>query len=83
MKVGFIGVGVMGGPMAANILKKGHQLTVYDLDPAAVQRLTDQGAQAAATPKDVGAASEVVVTMLPEPQHVRQVVLGENGVIEG
>ena len=47
MKVGFIGVGVMGGPMAANILKKGHQLTVFDLDPAAVKRLTDQGAKAA------------------------------------
>ena len=68
MKVGFIGIGVMGGPMAANILKKGHQLTVYDLDAAAVKRLTDLGATAAATPKEVGAASEVVVTMLPDGQ---------------
>lgn len=83
MKVGFIGVGVMGGPMAENILKKGHQLTVYDLDPAAVKRLTDLGAKAAASPKDVGAASDVVITMLPEPQHVKQVVLGPNGVAEG
>ena len=83
MKVGFIGIGVMGGPMAANILKKGHQLTVYDLDAAAVKRLTDLGAKAAASPKEVGAASEVVVTMLPEPQHVKEVVLGPNGVAEG
>jgi 3-hydroxyisobutyrate dehydrogenase len=83
MNVGFIGLGVMGGPMAANILKKGHQLTVFDLDPAAVKKLTDQGAKAAASPKEVGAASEIVVTMLPEPQHVKQVILGANGVAEG
>jgi 3-hydroxyisobutyrate dehydrogenase-like beta-hydroxyacid dehydrogenase len=69
--------------MAANIVKKGHELTVYDIDPAAVKRLTDQGAKAAASPKDVGAASEVVVTMLPEPQHVEQVILGPDGVASG
>jgi 3-hydroxyisobutyrate dehydrogenase-like beta-hydroxyacid dehydrogenase len=69
--------------MAANIVKKGQELTVYDIDPAAVKRLTDQGAKAAASPKDVGAASEVVVTMLPEPQHVEQVILGPDGVASG
>jgi 3-hydroxyisobutyrate dehydrogenase-like beta-hydroxyacid dehydrogenase len=83
LKVGFIGLGVMGGPMAMCVLKGGHQLTVYDLDAAAVKRLTDAGAKAAASPKEVGAASDVVVTMLPEPQHVKQVVLGPNGVAEG
>ena len=83
MKVGFIGVGVMGGPMALNILKGGHALTVYDLSPEAVARLTGAGASAAASPREVGAASEVVVTMLPEPHHVEQVVLGPNGVAEG
>ena len=83
LKVGFIGLGVMGGPMAMCVLKSGHPLTVYDLDPAAVKRLTDAGATAVATPKEVGAASDVVVTMLPEPQHVKQVVLGPNGVAEG
>jgi len=83
VNVGFIGVGVMGGPMALNIIKGGHTLTVFDLDPAAVKRLTDAGARAAASPKEVGAASEIVVTMLPEPQHVRAVVLGPNGVAEG
>ena len=83
LKVGFIGLGVMGCPMALNIVKGGHQLTVYDLDPAAVKRLTDAGAKAAKSPKEVGAASDVVVTMLPEPQHVRQVVLGPDGVVEG
>lgn len=83
MKVGFIGLGVMGAPMALNILKGGHELTVYDSNPEAVARLTQAGARAAATPKEVGAASEIVVTMLPEPQHVQQVVLGPDGVAEG
>jgi 4-hydroxybutyrate dehydrogenase / sulfolactaldehyde 3-reductase len=82
-KVGFIGLGVMGGPMAQNILKGGHPLTVYDLSAEAVKRLTDAGAKSAASPREVGAASDVVVTMLPEPQHVEQVVLGPNGLAEG
>jgi len=83
MKVGFIGVGVMGGPMAANILKGGHKLTVHDRSAEAVDRLVKLGAKAAASPKEVGATSEIVVTMLPEPQHVEQVVLGSNGIVEG
>src|SRR4051812_40607763 len=83
MKVGFIGLGVMGAPMALNILKGGHELTVFDLNPEAVARLTKAGAKAASSPREVGAASEVVVTMLPEPQHVEKVVLGEDGVAAG
>ena len=83
MKVGFIGIGVMGGPMALNILKHGHELTVYDRSAEAVARLVQAGAKAAATPKEVGAASDIVVTMLPEPQHVEQVVLGAGGIAEG
>ena len=83
MNVGFIGIGVMGGPMALNVLKGGHKLTVYDLDKSAVARLVAAGAKAAATPKEVGAASEIVVTMLPEPKHVDAVVLGTDGVAAG
>ena len=83
LKVGFIGLGVMGAPMALCILKGGHPLTVYDLNADAVKRLTDAGATAAKTPKEVGEASDVVVTMLPEPQHVQQVILGKDGVAEG
>ena len=83
MNVGFIGIGVMGGPMALNVLKGGHKLTVYDLDKSAVARLVAAGAKAAATPKEVGAASEIVVTMLPEPKHVDAVVLGADGVAAG
>ena len=83
MKVGFIGIGVMGAPMALNILKHGHDLTVFDRSPEAVARLVQAGAKAAATPREVGAASDFVVTMLPEPQHVEGVVLGTDGVAEG
>ena len=83
MKVGFVGLGVMGSPMAANILKGGHELTVFDLNPEAVAALVKAGAKAAASPRDVGAASEIVVTMLPLPSHVEQVVLGPGGVAEG
>ena len=83
MKVGFIGIGVMGAPMALNILKGGHELTVYDHSQQAVDKLVQAGAKAAKSPKEVGAASDIVVTMLPEPQHVEDVVLGENGVAAG
>ena len=83
MKIGFIGLGVMGAPMALNILKHGHELTVYDHSPDAVARLVQAGARAASNAREVGAASEIVVTMLPEPQHVEQVVLGADGLAEG
>ena len=83
MNVGFIGVGVMGGPMALNILKGGHSLTVFDLDAAAVQHMVAAGATAAPNARAVGAASEVVVTMLPEPHHVRDALLGTDGAAHG
>lgn len=83
MKVGFVGLGVMGAPMAANILKHGHELTVFDLSQQAVDRLVQAGAKAAKTPREVGAASDFVVTMLPEPQHVEQAVLGPDGIAAG
>ena len=83
MKVGFVGIGVMGSPMALNIVKGGHELTVYDRSAEAIARLTEAGAKAATSPREVGAASDIVVTMLPEPQHVEQVVLGEDGVAAG
>ena len=72
MKVGFIGIGVMGWPMAANIAKGGHNLTVFDLDRDATARFAgDMGAKAADSVGEI-AGSEVVVTMLPTSRHVRQ-----------
>lgn len=81
--VGFIGLGVMGAPMALNILKGGHSLAVFDLNQDAVAHLVKAGAKACSSPREVGAASDFVVTMLPEPQHVETVVLGPDGVAEG
>lgn len=81
--IGFIGLGIMGGPMSLNLLKAGHNLTVYDISKVAVEKLVSAGAKAAATPKEVGENSDIVFTMLPNSQHVREVVLGENGVIQG
>ena len=72
MKVGFIGIGVMGWPMASNVLKGGHDLTVFDLDPETRERFTREvGGKAAASVAEL-ANSEVVVTMLPTSKHVRQ-----------
>lgn len=83
MIIGFIGLGTMGGPMARNLLNKGHRLFVYDVQSAAVQSLTDAGATAAATPREVAAASEIVVTMLPDAPDVERVALGRDGIVEG
>ncbi len=82
-KVGFIGLGVMGAPMALNILKGGHSLAVFDVNPDSVTRLVDAGARSCASPREVGAASEIVVTMLPEPHDVESAILGKDGVADG
>lgn len=81
--VGFIGLGTMGAPMARNVMKGGHSLTVFDLDPRAVERLVAAGAKAAAAPRGVAAASEIVITMLPDAPDVEATVLGPDGVAEG
>lgn len=83
MKVGFVGLGVMGAPMALNVLKGGHELTVYDLNPEAVNALVKAGANAAQSGSEVGRLSEVVITMLPEPHHVESAILGPNGIASG
>ena len=78
MDIGFIGLGVMGAPMATHLAKAGHRLTLLDLDTAAARDLAATiGGQAAATPAAVAAASEVVITMLPNGQVVQQVALGD------
>lgn len=82
-KIGFIGLGIMGKPMSKNLLKAGYQLVVCDIVKAAVEELVSAGAQAAGTPKEVAEQAEIIVTMLPNSPHVRQVVLGDRGIIEG
>jgi 2-hydroxy-3-oxopropionate reductase len=83
MKTGFIGLGIMGKPMAKNLLKAGYELVVCDTNPGPVKELVDLGAEAVSSPREVAAKCEVVLTMLPNSPHVREVVLGENGVLEG
>jgi hypothetical protein len=74
----------MGASMAENLLKRGHSVTVADLNPAAVKRLVAAGAAEAKRPADVAAnGSDVIITMLPSSPHVRQVYLGEDGVLSG
>lgn len=81
--VGFIGLGTMGGPMARNIVKKGNALTVFDVNPKAVAALVADGARAAACPREVAAASEVVITMLPDAPDVERVANGADGILAG
>lgn len=80
-KIGFIGLGNMGGPMAQNLIKAGHVLKVFDLSADAIKRATDAGAEAVATASDVARGVDVVVTMLPAGTHVRSVYLGDEGLL--
>jgi 4-hydroxybutyrate dehydrogenase/sulfolactaldehyde 3-reductase len=83
MRVGFIGVGVMGAPIARNILKGGFPLTVHDVDAAAVDRLVAAGATRAESPRAVTTGSDVVVTMVPDAPDVEAVALGPDGILAG
>jgi 3-hydroxyisobutyrate dehydrogenase-like beta-hydroxyacid dehydrogenase len=83
MKVGFIGLGNVGHPMAANILEAGYNLTIYDLRRETGQNLEAVGATWAVNPKAVAAQSDVVFSCLPGPREVEAVVLGEEGVFAG
>src|SRR5258707_2129847 len=83
MKVGFIGLGMMGKGMAANLQKAGHQLIVHDIRRAAAEPYLAKGAIWADSPKALGEQAEVVFTSLPVPADVEAVALGPNGLIEG
>jgi 2-hydroxy-3-oxopropionate reductase len=83
MKIGFIGLGIMGKPMCKNLLKAGHEVIACDLVRAAVDELVAAGAKAGASPKEIAAQVELVITMLPNSPEVRQVVLGKDGILEG
>lgn len=83
MKIGFIGLGVMGKPMAKNLLKAGYKLKVYDIVEAAVDEVVACGAERGVNNADTANGSELVITMLPNSPHVKAAVLGENGVLDG
>ena len=82
-RIGFIGLGIMGKPMAAHLLKAGYPVTVNNRGDEPVKELVAQGARAAANGKEVAQQSDIIITMLPDSPHVEEVALGEGGVIEG
>ena len=81
-KIGFNGLGIMGKPMSKNLLRAGYPLLIYDIVPAALDEIVRAGAEKATSPKDVAAKTDVIITMLPNSPHVKEVVLGKNGIIE-
>ena len=80
--IGFIGLGIMGRPMAKNLIKAGHKLVVYDKF-AKFDDLVSLGAEGAASNREVASKSDVIITMLPNSPHVKEAILGADGVIEG
>jgi 2-hydroxy-3-oxopropionate reductase len=83
MKIGFIGLGIMGKPMAKNLMKAGYSLIVYDINKEPVKELMSLGAEGGSSPKDVAERTDIIITMLPDSPQVKDVILGENGVLEG
>jgi len=83
LKVGFVGLGIMGKPMTKNLIKAGHSLVVYDIVAASMDEVAAAGASKAPSAKDAASTAEVVITMLPDGPEVEAAVLGPNGVLEG
>ena len=83
MKVGFIGLGHMGAPMSRNVLAAGHELVVHDVRPDAAADLLAAGASWAESPREAGADRDAVITMLPGPSQVEEVLLGPGGLLAG
>ena len=82
-KIGFIGLGIMGKPMAKNLLKAGYSLTVYDIVPEKTKEVVEAGASEGSSSKDVAEKSEIIITMLPNSPEVKDAVLGAGGVLDG
>lgn len=82
-KIGFIGLGIMGKPMSKNLLKAGYELVVNDKNASAVAEVVAAGAVAVASAKEVAEQCDIIITMLPNSPHVKEVVLGANGIIDG
>ncbi|WP_369788959.1 2-hydroxy-3-oxopropionate reductase [Rouxiella sp. WC2420] len=83
MKIGFIGLGIMGKPMSKNLLKAGYSVVILDHHKDTTDELVAAGAEKADTPKAVAALSDIIITMLPNSPQVKEVALGKNGIIEG
>lgn len=82
-KVGFVGLGIMGKPMAKNVLKAGYEVTVYDFNEATLEEMKQSNAKVAASNKEVAEKSDVIITMLPNSPNVESALFDENGLAEG
>ena len=82
-KIGFIGIGIMGKPMAKNLIDAGYNLIAYDIVEDVLNEIVKYGAEKGISPKNIAENSNIIITMLPNSPHVEEVVLGKNGVIEG
>ena len=82
MKVGFIGLGIMGLPMAGHLIEAGHELFLYDVKPVP-EELTGKGATACKSGQEVAEKADVIITMVPDTPHVEAALFGENGVAKG
>lgn len=82
-KIGFIGLGIMGKPMAGNLIVAGYQLVVHDVNREAVKELVAKGAEEALSPKEASESADAIVTILPDDDTVEQVATGKEGVLEG
>ena len=83
MKVGFIGLGIMGKPMCKNLIKAGHELVVNTHNPNTLKEMAELGATTVSCGREVAEAVDVIITMVPNSPQVREVALGEGGIIEG
>jgi 4-hydroxybutyrate dehydrogenase/sulfolactaldehyde 3-reductase len=83
LRIGFIGLGTMGGPMARNLLRAGFGLRVFDVEPTAVEALVSAGGSPAGSAADAARGAEAVITMLPNGEHVEAAVFGKAGAVEG
>lgn len=82
-KIGFIGLGIMGRPMALNLLKAGYELYVFDIHAEALEALRLQGSVVCGSPRELALRSEIIITILPDSPQVKEVALGNNGLLEG
>ncbi len=82
-KIGFVGLGIMGKPMAKNLINAGYDVTVYDIFPEPIAEMVDAGATGAVSCADVAKSNDIVVTMVQDGPQAKQAILGEGGVIEG
>jgi len=83
LRAGFIGLGNIGKPMASHLAPAGFETTVYDIDPAPVKELVEGGARAASSPRELAEACDVIGICVPNDDHVRSVVCGADGLLEG